>query len=68
MKMATLEGSCEGNRRQISAINVLLSFDRIKDLITSLPQETFKEGTELAKKKKMADAAMRQLEEFLGLK
>jgi hypothetical protein len=48
----------------MAAINVLLSFDKVKDLINNLPQETFKEGTELAGKKKKADEAIRQLEEF----
>jgi hypothetical protein len=48
----------------MAAINVLLSFEKVKDLINSLPQETFKQGTELANKKKMADAAIRQIEVF----
>jgi hypothetical protein len=51
----------------MAAINVLLSFEKVKDLIHSLPQETFKQGTELAGKKKMADAAIRQLEEFFDI-
>jgi len=52
----------------MAAINVLLSFEKVKDLINSLPEGTFKQGTELANKKKMADAAMRQLDEFFGIK
>lgn len=51
----------------MAAINVLLSFDKVKDLINSLPEETFKQGTELAGKKEMADEAIRQLEEFFHI-
>jgi hypothetical protein len=51
----------------MAAINVLLSFDRIKDLINSLPRETFEKDTALAGKKEMADAAIRRLEEFFGI-
>jgi hypothetical protein len=51
----------------MAAINVLLSFERVKDLINSLPEETFKQDTGLANKKKMADAAIRQIDEFFDL-
>ena len=51
----------------MAAINVLLSFAKVKDLINSLPEETFKQGTGLARKKEMADAAIRRLEEFFDI-
>jgi hypothetical protein len=51
----------------MAAINVLLSFEKVKDLINNLPEETFKQGTELAGKKEMADASIRRLEEFFDM-
>ena len=51
----------------MAAINVLLSFEKVKDLVDSLPQETFKQGTGLPNKKKMANAAIQQLEEFFDI-
>jgi len=47
-------------------INIILSFKKVKELIESLPEEVFKGYADLKKKKEMADAAMLQLEGFLG--
>ena len=49
--------------QQLTEANVRLCFEKIKDLINSLPQETFEEDTDLADKKKMADEAEDKIEE-----
>lgn len=47
-------------------INVILSFKKVKELLESIPGDVFNASPALAKRKKMADEAMLQLEGFLG--
>ena len=53
-----------GNQSQ-TGTNILLSVDKIKDLIDSLPRSIFRTDAELRRKKRMANAALRHLGKFL---
>lgn len=52
--------------KKVSGENVIVCLERIKDLIKDLPGEIFQADDKLAKKKKMADAAIEPLEIFLN--
>ncbi|MGD2090315.1 MAG: hypothetical protein PVH61_29330 [Candidatus Aminicenantes bacterium] len=45
---------------------VMFCFEKVKDLIKSLPEDTFRGNTKLATQKEMADAALGLLEKFFN--